>query len=211
MAAFAGVDDVQVLIQRPLVDSELDAAALYLDLITAEIEAEIGNFFTPGTHTVLMPGSWDQWIDLPIDATAVDSISLNGIPLPVSAWQWNRRRSIRRGTFFLEELNDDDSGSVTQGANGGGRLHWGGPSSTVEITFTVSDAAVPVSLKNLCLQIVLRAMTNPGGVLAESLGSYSVTYAPRLGAPAALLSADERATVRRRFARPPGTVTPFVR
>lgn len=214
MTAFATATDVATVLQRSLSSAEQAAATELLDLATAEIEEAIGFSFGATNYDVNLQGNWDQWLELPTDATGITSIAINAIALDTAGWYWKAGRFVRRGPNPAEEweLGIDQLGVIRQGATSGlGVFHWGGPGSTVRVIYTAPSVSVPAWLKSFAIRLVIDTLLNPQQIESESLGAYSVRYSAKGGSALGLLTEDQHETLSRRYQRNVGTIVPTVR
>lgn len=179
MTSFASTAELASFLNRTIaVGAETTRAQLMLDLATAAIQNWCRQTISSAETTALLPGTWSQDLELPErPVTAVDTVEIDGVE--TTDWDWNDRGVLRRGaasfaqTSTLNAPGDDDP--TTQGATGAAQ-HWGGPQSTVAVTYTHGFATIPADIKAVCLAVAGRALTSEPGVKQESLGAYSVTY-----------------------------------
>lgn len=211
--AFATADELLVFLGRedPWSDAELAQVEQLLDLVTAEIQAEIGQTIEDGTTTVSLAGSWSRDLELPErPITAVTSVSLNGSVLPTGSWDWNGLRTIRYGVTFEGTTGDwiDVDVIPYHGATWfDSGLRWGGPTSVISVTYT-HGGTVPNDLKLITLRVAARSMASPSGdIRSEALGAYSVTYAAGTATDGPLLTGPERKGLRKRYSITGGTIT----
>lgn len=82
---------------------------------------------------------------------------------------------------------------------------WGSPLQELEVTYTHGYAAMPESLKAICIEAVVRVWVNPGAVQSENYGGESVNYGRETGL---LLTLAEERAIRRAIAGTPkaGTI-----
>jgi hypothetical protein len=213
--AFANLGDLQVYLGREITEPlEVAQADYLLDLATVAIQDEIGQTVQAGTATVNLAGVWGPDLELPQrPVAAVTQVKLDGTVLAAGSWRWPTGSSyITRRAALPNAGQDwdwDEEWSLPQGAVSDITLGWGGwggPGAIVTVSYDFGASAVPKGLRSLCLQVAARSIASPvGGVTQESLGGYSVTYAGSIGAT---LTDDERRSVRRRYGRTAGTVTP---
>jgi hypothetical protein len=172
--AFASVDDLATFLQRDLTELT-DAADLALELATAAIQAEAGQQLTLASETITVApvGAVVLLPELPVQA--VTAVVVAGVTLDPDDYSVSTLGILRR----------------TDGAA------WTDP---VTVTYTHGFAAIPEDLRAVCVQAAARVLRNPGGVQAETIGQYSVTYARGDGSGGGggvLLAGDERTLVRR--------------
>jgi hypothetical protein len=170
--AFASVDDLAAFLQRDLTELT-DAADLALELATAAIQAEAGQQLTQATETITVApvGAVVLLPELPVQA--VTAVVVAGVTLDPADYTVSTLGILRR----------------TDGAA------WSGP---VTVTYSHGYGTIPDDLRAVCVQAAARVLANPGGVQAETIGQYSVTYARGgNGGGGVLLAGDERLLVRR--------------
>lgn len=214
--AFASPLDLFTLMARASesTDEEFARAALLLDIVTAEMKAEMGQQIEEGTATVTLAGTYARDLELPQrPVTAVTSVSQSGLTLAAGSWTWNDRGLIRRGALYADDVRyDDDYEFHAQGATYQDGGHWGGPTSTVTVTYTYGLEDIPDDLRGMCLRVAMRQFSNPDGVRSEQLGAYSVTYPDDSSSQGStlygtgVLTGEERRTLRRRYGRVAGTI-----
>ena len=83
--------------------------------------------------------------------TAVDSVKADGVTLPADEWYWNEASN----SILLMEWRV----------------------ALAEVTYTAGYSPVPEPVRAVCLTIAADMYTNPGGVVAETVGAYSVRFA----------------------------------
>lgn len=184
MASFATPQDLADYLIRPLDEAEQAAAPLLLRLASASVALEVRQTVEKVTTTAKLAGTWSQDLELPerpvVDVTAV---AVNGVNLPVGAYTWNSRTLLRRGVALDQDsdgFSPVDVDEHRQGASGASTpLHWGGPASTVEVTYEHGYDAdvIPDVFVAVTLSVAARVLESPTGITSESLGGYSVTYA----------------------------------
>lgn len=151
--------------------------------------------------TVLLAGTWDWDLELPErPVISVDTVAINGVAItPPGSFEWNNRQLLRR-SLALSELTGAGMWNQAPGARFNTAGHWGGPGSTVEVTYTHGYATIPDDLMLICKQIAARVVLNPEGIQSESLGAYSVRYvAKEAGGISLLLTEEERRIIRSRY------------
>ncbi|HVL82623.1 MAG TPA: hypothetical protein VM840_13625 [Actinomycetota bacterium] len=167
-----------------LVGTEVDQlrAERCLELVSAAIKGEAGNEVERRDgHEVRLRGTWrtELWLPNP-PVLSVDVVEVDGQTLPEGGWEW------RRSGLLLRSAPPLSNARPVWG--------WGGPRTEIRIVYSHGFDPVPGDLQAVCLQAAARLYANPGGVQAESIGSYSVTY-PHSGGE--LLTAEERRVCRR--------------
>ena len=210
MPTFATAALLQAFMNRTFTAGETTQAELILDLVSAEIEAETGQTFESATATDLLAGTWSRDLELPKrPVTAVTTVKVNDVALGAGEFEFNDRNLIRRASTFtgnFDSLNEAEYGGdytdEAQGARHENGSHWGGPASTITVTYTHGYATVPDDIRLMVLRAAARQLNNPVGVRQEALGAYSVTY-PEVGAGSGgtVLNSTERSELRRRYSR----------
>ncbi len=94
-----------------------------------------------------------------------------------------------------------------QGAGWRSGGHWGGPASTISVTYAWGQEDVPPFLRSLSIRTAARVIGNPAGLTQESLAVYSATYASSGDSDGSHLRAADRLRLRKMFARTGGTIT----
>lgn len=197
-ASFATTTQLAAFLNRTFTAGETAQAQMFLDGATALIQSEANQTLAQAETTAVLAGTWDSSLLLPErPVTAVGAVSLNGVPLASGGdFEWNSRQLLRRGTLFGVNLGAPDLWRYRPGAAFGTASHWGGPESTVTVTYTHGYATIPEDIVTVCLQIAARAILNPAGVQSESLGAYAVRYGTADGGPTMTLSDAERKVIR---------------
>lgn len=217
MTAFATSEDLATLLGIVDPDETWTAQAdLFLELIGADIEAAAGAKIVAGSGTALLAGSWSQDLELPNrPISTVGAVLLNGVAVSSGEFSWNERSLLRRGATFgaIDDLDvvDDWNSLGRQGAGWTSGGHWGGPSSTVAVTYSWGYAAedVPPVLRSLSLRVASRVIGNPTGVSSEQLGVYSVQYGKAgAGDGSSYLNTHETRMLRKKFGTTGGTFNP---
>ena len=216
MTMFATAADLATLLG--VVDPDAawtEQADLFLELIGADIESAAGSKIIAGTGTHLLAGTWSQDLELPNrPISSVSAVTLNGTVVGAGEFTWNDRNLLRRGARFdLDGIDflDDWNAHGMQGSGWSSGGHWGGPSSTVAVTYAWGYAAdaVPGVLRSLSLRVASRAIGNPTGVSSEQLGVYSVQYGKSgAGDGSSYLNAAETKMLRKKFGTTSGTISP---
>jgi hypothetical protein len=193
VASFATPDDLADYLGRDRFaePTEYRQAVMVLDLASGEIRAwtrQTIDFVTD--DEVVLVGSWCAGLQLPErPVVSVSSVTFDGRSL-VSGTDYDLAAgSLLFGTYR--------SGWFPQGAAGlYGASTWGGPETTVQVTYTHGFATVPTVVKSATLAIAGRLIgggiggTASGGqVRSETIAGYSVTYA-NAGATTALQDSE---------------------
>lgn len=163
MAAFASVTELELFARDTIPAGQVDEveAQQALDLASDIIRGYTRNTISQVTETAQFEGSSSDCIVLPQrPVTAVTAVSVtdrNGVTSVVApaGWTWTRGGNLRR----------------VDGSS------WGGPDSTVTVTYTHGFAAVPGDVKAIALALARRMTVNPDGYVREAIGSYNVGYA----------------------------------
>lgn len=154
-------------------------ANILLQMISADIEAAAGIPIDVGTGTVLIPGTWSRDLPLAGPVRNITAVAVNGLPQAPANYVWNQRQILRRGSAYLDEtvdFEDDWHRFGQQGATYRTGGHWGGPTSTVAISYSWGYVEVPTVLRSLVFRIASRTFGNLAQVTQESLAIYSVSY-----------------------------------
>lgn len=210
---FADADELAIFMGKTFTERERAKADLVLELSTAAIVAEAGQSIEADTTTAVLTGVWDRDLELPErPVVAIASVAVNALPLNLGTdYYWNGGQKIRRGQPFGPSQSgdwygDDDvevdyalgsQGIPLAGASGFVPMTWGGPAAIVTVTYSHGRDPIPNLARLVCLSTADRFMSVPTGVVQETLGSYSVSYAQPHGALA--LSDAECKLVRRAF------------
>lgn len=168
--AFATEADLENLTGQPI---ETAQAALLLDGATAAIQEWTGQTIEAvEADEVTLVGNFTRKLVLPeMPVTAVDSVVVDGDTLTVSTdFTWQRHGVLWRPRYANPNAPSQRSFEVLGGA------YWGGPDREVVVTYDHGFATIPPMVKTVCLAIAVRAMGNPGGVRAEAIDGYSITY-----------------------------------
>lgn len=176
--SFATLDDLSVALNKTFIDGELAQAQWLLDSATEAIKLEAAQSFEQATTTALLEGTWSPNLELPErPVIAVTSVRLNGVIITPGNYEWNSRQILRRGLILGEALGaGGDLWSHKPGAAFGSVGHWGGPASTVEVTYEHGYTTVPAVIQALCVSMVKRLLLNPAGVMSEQIAGYAVRY-----------------------------------
>lgn len=207
--SFATPEDLSIYLTG--VENETPAwiaqAQLFLDMIAEDIKAAAGQDIEAGTGTHLLPGTWNRDLVLPQrPVTAVTTVKVNGLTLVAGEYAWNDRQLLRRAADSLafDGVDHEDwAEHGPQGASWRSGRHWGGPASTVHVTYAWGHATVPGFLKSLSLRVAARSIGNAGAVSSEQLGIYSVQYR-NTAANGTHLTDAEIAHLRRALGAPAG-------
>lgn len=198
MTSFASTDDLATFLNRTWAAGEEDQAQMFLDGATAAIKQEANQTFELTETTALLAGTWSNELELPErPVVSVGAVYLNGVLVGTGDYEFNTRQLLRRGRLFGQSIGTIDDYAYRPGSAFGHQAHWGGPSSTVQVTYTHGFDPIPYDLVVLCLQVAARTMLNPAGVQSESIAGYSVRYVNHgSGGPTLLLDADEKKIAR---------------
>lgn len=207
MTSFATPQDLRTLMTGETLDDEVDAewiaqAEALLELVSADIQTAARNRIAAGEETALLAGTWNRDLELPRrPVVSVSSVVLNGATISDVEYEWNDRQLLRRYHDF-GRYYDADHLAPSDGA------HWGGPASTVAVTYAYGYAAdeVPTFVRSLTLRAAARNIGNAAQITQESLGPYSVTYGARATEAGSYLTDREVRMLRRRFSRTGGTI-----
>lgn len=215
MTSFATAADLGIYLKGDAAQSApwLAQASLLLELISADIQAAAGQLIEAGEGTHLLAGTWDRDLELPQrPALSVSAVSVNGSALDSAAYTWNSRQLVRRGGAAFTEQSIDYPGDWAElGMQGAGWIsggHWGGPDSTISVTYAWGRVEVPGFVRSLALRVAGRTIENPSSVSSEQLGAYSVQYGKASAEGASHLNAAEITMLRKRLGRTGGTIAP---
>lgn len=198
MTSFATVADLGTFLNRTLTGGDASQAQMFLDGATAAIKQEANQTLERVQTSALLAGSWSNELELPErPVVAVAAVLLNGVLVGTGDYEWNSRQLLRRGRLFGQSIGTVDDYAYRPGSTFGHQAHWGGPSSTVQVTYTHGFDPIPQVLVTLCLQVAARTMLNPAGIQSETVAGYSVRYVNHgSGGPTVLLDADEKKVAR---------------
>lgn len=150
--------------------AEVEQWTLLLELVSGDVVQACGRDIAAGTGTVKLAGTHSRDLLLPqAPVTSVTSVAVNGVALGSGEWTWNERGTLRRGSASWDP---DDAGALDG-------FTWGGPTSTVEVTYAWGFETIPTWAKAATLRACARIIGNPGQVTQETLGVYSATYGDR--------------------------------
>jgi hypothetical protein len=208
----------QYLTGAPATVGELDAdfvrqATIFLQCIADDIEAVAGIEFSGGEGTDLVPGTWSRDLLLPRrPIIEITDVTLNGTALSTAAYLWNSRSLLRAGGDSLDDFDElgfsgDWYEHGMQGATWRAGGHWGGPASTVAVTYSWGATPLPGFLKSMSLRTAARVISNPGGLTQESLAVYSASYGSTGTDDGSHLREFDRKMLRRKFATTAGTIS----
>ncbi len=199
--------------ESELADAFVVQANLFLSLIGDDIEAIVGTSVSGATGTDLIPGTWSR--DLPLQRSPIREIAsvlVNGIALSSAEYLWNERGLLRRGAGALSDLDEFDfpedwNSFGQQGATWRAGGHWGGPASTIRITYTYGPVEPHPFLRSLTLRTAARVIGNPGQLTQESLGPYSASYAGAADTDGTHLRPADVKRLRKLFSVTAGTIS----
>jgi hypothetical protein len=183
--SWISVEDVETRLNRELDAGETAQVEQLLEGVAATIYATIGRNLDRRTETVRIPGTWSEDLELPgRPIISIGDVRLNGRLLDPTLYSWNQRQLLRRASD--EDLFDTSWDELGVNPLGGARarlrpLHWGGPASTVQVTYEhgYTSENIPPLIKYTAIDVAARGFTSPVAVKQESLGAYSVTYSDR--------------------------------
>lgn len=183
--SWLSVEDIETRLNKQFDAGETAQVEQLIEGVAASVYGIIGKNLDRRTETVDIPGTWSEDLDLPgRPIISVGDVRLNDRLLDPSLYSWNRRNLLRRATD--EDLFDTSWDELGANPLGGARarlrpLHWGGPASTVRVTYTHGYQAnsIPPLLKYIAIDVVGRAFISPVAIKQETLGPYSVTYSDR--------------------------------
>lgn len=198
---FATADDLAARLGVTLSPEDQARADLLLQRASGLIQAATGQTIAlveDDKYTIMGPrGRVIPLPELPI--VSVASVVLNGTT--INDWYLDGSHVVLRpagGVLFVESMIDFDMPFL------GGGFGWRG--IPLVITYTHGYETPPEPVGTICLEAVVRAWVNPGGLITETTGSYQVDYLPRAGTaagPSGLqLAPVEIEALRRKFGRP---------
>lgn len=176
------VDEFGFFLGVTFTDAQAERAQLLLELASGAIQR-----FTRQTielvedDVAVLHGTWKAGLVLPqVPVVSVSTVELDieGVLTEDTDWSFDGQRTLWRGV-------------VPTGTAG---RSWGGDTQKITVTYTHGWEEIPAEIRAVCLQIAARSYRNPGGVSAESVGQYSVTYGS--GAQGISLTPDEKAMLR---------------
>jgi hypothetical protein len=159
--AYATPEDLEVLLGRTLTDTEAETAGFQLELASGVIRAHLGQ--RPELvedDQVVLDADDGGVLLLPetpvVGVTRVALVAVDGTQteLAEDAYAWTRDGVLRR----IDGLG------------------WGRSLRRVEVTYDHGYETLPEAIFGVCLALANRTMTNPAGVVSESIGTYAVTY-----------------------------------
>jgi hypothetical protein len=113
---------------------------------------------------VTLAGTWGVELTLPErPVLAVSAIGLNGLPLTLANYRWDRQGRLFWGTAAL--FNDDPPLST----------YWGGDRSTVTVTYDHGYEVIPDEIAGVTVQVAARIFANPMGKLEQRTDGYQST------------------------------------
>lgn len=175
MAAFATAADLAAILGiEEFTEAQETRATALLELASGSVRAEARQAIDLVEDDELVRrGSSENTIMLPERPVGeITSITLDGEELDADSWLVDGRDVYRAGG-------------------------WGHEGLQLVVTYSHGYEEIPEALKTVVLAVAMRAWTNPGGVLSQTLGAASTTFATE-GAPSGLLlTEDERRVVRR--------------
>lgn len=195
--SFATADDLANRLGIELTDEEETRAetliALASDLIRGEAKQTIS---LVEDDTLTMPGTTDERITLPErPVVEVASVTLGDAALVEGADWYLDRNTIVRLSRTVARIGwlVDDTWPLATG--------FGVPTRTLEITYTHGYPAdeLPMIVKAICLESVIRAWVNPGSVAREQVGDTHTVYDNMRFSPTGLLLTDNECEQLHRF------------
>lgn len=192
---FATAGDLATRLGIDLTDEEETRAELLIASASGLIRNEVKQTITLVEDDVLtMPGTTDERITLPQrPVVEIASVTLGDAPLVEGAdWYLDRNTIVRlpRTVARIAGLVDD---------TWPGGIGFGTPTRTLEITYTHGYEDIPLIVKSICLEAVVRVWVNPGAVIQERVGDTMTEYAPRTADARGLLLLDDEHEQLRRF------------
>lgn len=195
MAQFATAEDFAMRMGLDLTEDEQDRADELLILASGLIQIEAKQVIElVEDDEITMPGTNDERITLPErPVIEVSSVLLDQTELREgSDWYLDRNSIVRlAGTVARVGTLIDDTWPSGSG--------FGSPTRTLEITYTHGYADIPLIVKGICLEAVVRVWVNPGAVAREQIGNESTVYDNMGFSPGGLLLTDNEAKQLHRF------------
>ena len=201
MAQFATHDDLATRLGLIFSQAEQTRADALLTSASALIQDEAKQVIALVTNDVWeTPGTTDEVIRLPErPVVSVASVTLDGQPLVQGTDWYLDGDSIRRIPVVTTVLTGgliDEAFTFPLGTG------FGWPAQTLAITYTHGYATIPGTVKEICLEAVVRVWVNPGSVAREAVGNTLTVYDNNRFSPSGmLLTDDEKKALRRFFGR----------
>lgn len=208
MPSFATTDEFAARLGIDLTADEVTRATTLLALASELIVDETRQELSLVTDDQIeMPGTTDDRIELPErPVVSVSSVTLDGQALAEGGDWYLEGDTIFRVATPLEILDGNLIADPYAYPFGVG---FGSPVQTLTITYThgYADAAIPGTIKAICLEAVVRVWVNPGSVARETNGDTSTVYDNMRFSPSGLLlTGAETKKLRRLFPRQVGSL-----
>lgn len=197
--SFATSEELATFLNQTFESGAEAQADLLLEMASTAIKSAAGQTLAlVEDDEVLLAGTWASDLELPerpvVDVTAV---AVNGVPVSPGDFQWNERQLLRRSRV-LDELTGSGFGHHAPGARWGYPGHWGGPGSTVAVTYSHGFDPIPDDLHDLCLELVGQQLVVPAGIRSQSIGSWSESYFDT-GGLSITLTLDQKRRISERY------------
>lgn len=190
-ATLATTEDLQVRVGLEFTAAEHVRASRLLAVASNMIRRETGQFISLVADDVLTWRGTAGNVMLPErPVVEVSSVSLDGTALDASGYYLAGDVLIRGGTY---------QGWPSLGYG------FGDASQVLEVVYTHGYDEVPGDVVAVCLEVVARVWTNPGAVVASSIGQVQTTYSVQ-PVSGMLLTDVERATLARALSQGVGSV-----
>lgn len=165
LATFRGV--------APYTGTALEQAELALELAEGLVKAEIEQAVDEATSTdVELLGTGGKAFLLPeLPVTEVAAVAVKATPTADA-------EPLDYGTDYYKDLGDDGRRGLLYRL---GARTWPGPNGLVVVTYThgYSAGTMPGALKAIVIAIAIRALANPAGLTAETVGRWTGQYGAR--------------------------------
>lgn len=169
MTALATVEDVEAVIGRDIASDDIPRVSRLLELCSGVVRRECGQTISHVAGDELtIAGTYEPELWLPQrPVTALTSVTIDGVTLPPSSYQWSRQGRLYRTSYDREILD-----WRTWGA-------WGSSDSAVVVIYDhgYPAADVPDDIVMIVAEMVVVRISNPEQIRSETVEDYSVSYA----------------------------------
>jgi hypothetical protein len=179
MGLFANATDLAALLQRTFDATDNAAAAVALRMATAAIKNHTKQTIEQVVNDqVDLQGNWSHKLWLPErPVTAVSAVSIIGgsgfvrevVLTPNTDFVLGPMGLLRRVSYITGRLLTPASG------------YWGGDMAIVRPIYTHGFPTIPDDINAVCLSVASRLMSNPEGLLRESIDSQGVSLGVMYG------------------------------
>lgn len=178
MGLFADAADLAALLQRTFDATDTAAADIALRMATAAIKNHTKQTIEQVTDQADLQGNWSHKLWLPErPVTAVSAVSIIGGSGFVREVVLTQDSDFVLGPMGLLRRVSYITGRLLTPASG----YWGGDMAIVRVTYTHGFASIPDDVNAVCLSVASRLMTNPEGLLRESIDSQGVSLGVMYG------------------------------